>query len=175
MKSYFSLGITLLLACVAVFGYGFLVFAINSSLQEISISKEDVASISARSVFAKNMEVFLQETTTTREELKSFIAKDNDVVSSIELLERAAKREAVEISIATVAVSSQDWKFHEVVNVTFSVEGSFAALTSFASALETLPQVSRITSTTLEAPEEGKEWFGAFTVQFLKTKDVVQP
>ncbi|HEY4473790.1 MAG TPA: hypothetical protein VI957_01340, partial [Candidatus Paceibacterota bacterium] len=93
---------------------------------------------------------------------------DDDIVAVIETIELAAKREKVELSIASVDVETGAWKRHEPVRAVMTAAGSFASLAAFATALETLPRIARVEKFGMETV--GKELFGTFEISFVKEK-----
>lgn len=112
---------------------------------------------------------FLRESAGAHDELASFVIKDTDSIRVISAVEEAAKSQKLKSTIGGVSIVPTDWKYHERVRVVVSARGPFASLVSFTEILESLPEASRVENISLEA-SAGKEWFGTFTVDFIKEK-----
>ena len=163
-----TLSTFLLISMVGV--YSFLFISISADVTEAGIFLEKSESLTKRDAISRSMQVFLNDNATERELIATYVAGENDVVSSIELIEDTAKGERVEISISNVTVVPQEgWNSHEGIEVTFSVSGTFSRITSFTSMLESLPIASRIKGASLEVSSDG-DWFGSYSVLFVKEK-----
>lgn len=112
---------------------------------------------------------FLAESASAQNELANFVIKDADSVRVINAVEDAAKKQKLKATVGAVSIVPADWKYHERVRVVVSARGPFASLVSFTEMLELLPEASRVENVSLEA-SSGKEWFGTFTVDFIKEK-----
>jgi hypothetical protein len=171
MKQLPVLIFALLLAIGAIGGYVFMLNSIQTAVDGIAVARADSEAATEREKLAQTANVFIAETVESRSELDTFVTKDANFVSAIEMMESAGKREKVEVEIGSVSVKKIDAKSHEVAAVILSAKGSFANLAAFASALESLPLSSRVVSVSLEASGENS-WFAAFTLEFVKRKSL---
>ena len=160
--------IALLFCAAAVMGYAFVLGEISFSLSTIATMRGQVAAVERQETHVRTAELFTAETGALQGELDGFIAHDDDIVAVIETIELAAKREKVELSIASVDVETGAWKRHEPVRAVMTAAGSFASLAAFATALETLPRIARVEKFGMETV--GKVWFGTFEISFVKEK-----
>ncbi len=169
MNRFMPLLVSVIVLVAAIAGYVFLSVQIRQAASAASAATENVSATGKQESFQRSIWAFMQDTERERAELATFVAKDNDIVTLIETIENAAKREKVSATIGSVSVSAVDWKYHEPLEVSLSAQGSFAALAAFATDLESLPQASRLSRMTVEASDKNL-WFGTFTVEFVKEK-----
>ncbi len=161
-----------LLACVvAIIGYLFVLGEISLSLSSIATTRGQVERAKQQETESRTAELFSVETKALQKELDDFIAHDADVVVVIETIELAAKRENVEVAIASVNPGSvKAWKYHEPVRAVVTAAGSFTSLAAFVAALETLPRVMHMEQLGMETV--GREWYGTFELSFVKQKAI---
>jgi len=156
-----------------VFGgaYAFVFITIEGYVTRIGNAVQESETLTRRDAMARSTEAFLNSTKKERDTLEQFIVHNNDeVVTAIELLERAAKSRKVALSISSVSiVATPEWSGYERVAVLFSATGPFTNLTRFIATLEALPIASRIESGSLEI-SSGTSWFGSFAITFIKEK-----
>ena len=169
MKNFGPTIAAFLLLVVAMAGYSFLVFEVNRYVGRISVALLGSESLTQRDAQARSIEFFLGDTEELRASLDGFVVRDDNVVSVIELLEDVARKENVSLSIASVSVADAGWSYHERVDVSFSVDGTFVNVTDFIATLEGLPFVARIENGTTGASGDAS-WFGSFMATFVKEK-----
>lgn len=171
MKQLPVLIFAVLIALAAGGGYVFMLTSIQTAVDGIAVARAESQTAEDRERLAQTANVFIQDTAIARDELNTYVTTDADFVSAIETLENAGKREKVEVTIGSVSVKKITAKAHEVATVILSAKGSFSALTAFASALESLPLVSRVGTLSLESSADSG-WFGTFSVDFVKRKSL---
>ena len=169
MKHVFPLIISILLLFAAIGGYWYMTFAISNAIGTIADAKGSIESTREREQMTRTASSFLAETAAERAELDTFIAQNADFVAVIESIEGAAAREKVSATVDSVNVSKTSQKYHEIVAVSVSARGSFGGVLSFASALETLPFASRVTSLSLDSTG-GTGWYLQASMEFVKRK-----
>ena len=167
MKHLFPLIIGILFVAAAAAGYWFMHRNISQGVDEIAAARAEADAAGGREQFARAAGAFLSDTAIEREELNTFVVQDEDFVAAIETIEASAKREKVTATVASVNVNSKTNQFHEVITMTVSARGSFAALTAFAASLESLPFASRVLTLSLEETAE-RVWFLNTSVEFIK-------
>ncbi|MBX9765327.1 hypothetical protein K2X83_01665 [Patescibacteria group bacterium] len=164
---YLIMGLLLLAAAMA--GYWFMHTTISRGVDEIAGARAEAEAASGREQFARAAGAFLSDTALEREELNTFVVQDEDFVAAIETIEASAKREKITVTVGSVEVNTQKNQFHEVITMTVSARGPFAALTAFAASLESLPFASRVLSLSLEESAE-RAWFLNASLEFIKRK-----
>lgn len=170
MKQYITPLVAFFFASLAGAVYFFGVVQIQSAIDRIGTATADAEVLSNKDVALQSARAFLNEVGSLNADLAQFVVLEKNVVQVIELLEDIARDERVTLSIGNVALSGVDaWRSHELINLTFSVEGTFVRMTSFLNTLELLPRAVRLENGTLE--KSGRNaWFGTFTVTFVKEK-----
>ena len=168
MNRFFSFFSALALLIAAVAAFCFLTYEINRHIASTAQGKANLASLSGEQTYEQTVSSFLNDTAAPQAALASFVVSDSDVVSVIDTIEAAAKREKVAVTVDSVSVGQTTWKYHEPLDISLSAQGSFAALAAFATDLESLPQASRLVSVHAEA-SDGKVWFETFKMEFVKT------
>jgi len=153
----------------AVAALAFVLASVGGYIATASEAKAAVTSSSREESYNEAVASFLSDTADERSRLSSFIVNDAGVVAVIQEIDDAAKREKVSVTIDSVAVGASAWNYFDPLDVSVSATGSFAALSAFATDLESLPEASRLVSFHAEAAEN-KAWFGSYRVEFLKTK-----
>lgn len=169
MKYIFPVLAALLFLSAAVGGYWYVHTMMRVSMDAEATARAEGAQAEEREKFARTARTFLDGIRAERTELSSYVATDADFVAIIETIEAAALRERVSVSVGSVSVQPESSKFHERVALELSATGSFANITMFASALETLPFASRVTSVALEQSLD-RTWFSRITMDVLKRK-----
>jgi hypothetical protein len=170
MKQIGILMLALLVALSALGGYAFLMRGITLSIASIGEAKKSVDLVGKRSALARASEQFIVDTEAERKALAGFVVDDQEVVSALETIETVARREKVEASISSVTVEVvPTLKYHEIVNVILSGEGTFTALATLASALEALPFAARLETTAFEHTSS-KTWVGTYSILIVKEK-----
>ncbi len=169
MKKFTPLLIGLILLVGALGCYVYLSMRISGFVTTIGKAKESSFSSDARDQALRRADVLIAETASSNTELATFIVPDSDSVRLIDAIEATAKREGVQATIGSVSVLPASWTYHEPVRVIFSARGSLGALSHFASAIETLPEASRLVTASFEA-SDNKMWFATFAVDFIKEK-----
>ncbi|MBY0539609.1 hypothetical protein K2P56_04240 [Patescibacteria group bacterium] len=169
MKHLIFLVISVIIFLAAVGGYWFMLQNISLGVNQIAAARAEADAANGREQFARAASSFLSDTSLEREELETFVVQDADVVAAIETIEASAKREKITASVSSVNVNTKGQQFHEIVTMTVSARGSFAALNAFASSLESLPFASRILSLSLEESAE-RSWFLSASLEFVKRK-----
>lgn len=163
----------LVLGCICLVVTAGLFLFINARISgfvtTIAKAKEGSFSIDTRDQALKRADILIAETALNRAELATFIVSDSDSVRLIDTIEATAKRERVTATIGSVTVVPTEWTYHELVRVVFSARGSLTAMTRFASAIETLPEASRLANVSFEI-SDANIWFATFTVDFIKEK-----
>ena len=150
--------------------YTFLLIGVDGYVQRMSVALQDSASLTQRDAHARSIETFLNTTAPLRTALAEFVVKDEEVVFAIELLEDISRKEKVALSISSVSISTvPNWNYHERVDVSFSVDGTFGNITDFIATLEAMPFAVRLESGILEASDKAS-WFGSFKATFIKEK-----
>ncbi|MES2134696.1 MAG: hypothetical protein V4449_00430 [Patescibacteria group bacterium] len=158
-----------MLLCVATSGYVFVHVRISGFVATIAKAKEVSFSTDTRDLALRRAGTILAETTSRREELATFVVSDSNSLRIIEAVEATAKRENVKTTIGSVSVLSTTLTYHEPVRVTLSAQGSLGDLVRFASALETLPEASRLVTMSFQV-SDNHLWFGTFVIDFIKEK-----
>jgi hypothetical protein len=169
MKHIVFLIIAGVIFLTAVGGYWFMLQNISVGVNQIAAARSEAEAANGREQFARAASSFLSDTALEREELETFVVQDADVVAAIETIEASAKREKITASVSSVNVNGKGQQFHEIVTMTVSARGSFAALNAFAASLESLPFASRVLSLSLEESAE-RSWFLSANVEFVKRK-----
>ena len=159
--------VLLLLAGIGV--YLFLCVNIAQSVSTAATAQASASGTGEQELFQQSIQTFMQDTVSQRTELSGFVTKDTDVVSLINAIDAAAKREKVSVTIGSVSVLGTEWKYHEPLEVALSAQGSFSALALFATDLESLPTASHLSAMTADA-STNHTWFDTFTVDFVKEK-----
>jgi hypothetical protein len=146
-----------------------LIIGTGSAITTAVSDREQGAAAGQEENASQLVQSFVSQTAPERTELESFVATDASVVSVIQEIEAAAAREGVKVTIGAISVvPDTSWRFHESLNIAVSSTGSFAGVTAFATALESLPHASHVAKMDFEAT--AKEWYGTFTLDFLKEK-----
>jgi hypothetical protein len=162
----FALFVTVLLAG----GFWFMYAHIASGISRAQTAHAQSEALSARDALVRSQQIFLESVSVERDQIASFVASDADVVAVIEIIEDTARQARVSVAISSInTLDGEGWGYHEKVAVNFSASGSFANMTSFMSALETLPTASILESASLEAEAQSR-WFGTFTITFVKNR-----
>lgn len=170
MKNLTPVIAALALSVIIVGGYVFLIFEVNTYVDRISVALQGSESLTQRDAQARSIEAFLNDTAELRASVDQFVVKNENVVSVIELLEDNARRENVSLSISSVSVSDvSGWDHHQRIDVSFSIDGTFANTTDFIATLEALPFAVRVENGTLGV-SGGSSWFGSFMATFVKEK-----
>ena len=170
MKNYIPLIFSsiVLIALIGVYGFMYTSIAAGVERTEIALSQTD--SLGARDALVRSQQIFLEDSLQERTQLEVFVANESQVIEIIEIVEDTADDERVDVAISTVNTVAQDgWQMHEGVVVNFSASGTFSRMMRFIAALESLPIGSRLESASLEVSSDG-EWFGTFSVMFVKIK-----
>lgn len=166
---------TLILGCfclvVIASVFVFINAGISGFVTTIAKAKEGSFSTDARDQALKRADVLITETALNRAELATFVVSDSDSVRLIDTIETTAKREHVTLTIGSVSVVPTEWTYHELVRVVFSARGSLTPMTRFVSAIETLPEASRLVNVSFEVSDTNL-WFATFTVDFIKEKSL---
>ncbi len=160
----------ILFAVITVGGYAYLLQGINASIMAVATIEGDIASAGKRASFADSMQAFLADTASTRAELDTLIVDDDIVAGLIEAIEAEARRDKVVMTVSSITKGTEaGWKKHGVIRVNLTAEGSYQALATFATALESLPVGSHLANLSLQATGEkaGAPWFGEFAVHFV--------
>ncbi len=171
MKNFFLPTVFSLLLLGAVCLYVFLVEDIASSMTAIAAAKESALQVGAEADIAHGTDIFMADTAAEQTELETFVVKDSESVRIVNAIDDAATRAHVTPTIGSVSVLPTSWQYHEPVEVVVSAKGSAAALTSFATLLQSLPEASELKTMSLEA-STNNSWFGKFIVDFVKEKPV---
>jgi len=170
MKNLIPSFLALLLAIVLIGGYGFMYSHVASGIARAQAALEKATTLSTRDALVRSQQVFLENTANERASLNAFVASDEDVVAVIEIIESTARQEKVDVAISSInTVGGDGWGYHEKVAVNFSASGTFRNMMRFMSAVETIPLASKLEQASLEVAT-GSNWFGAFSVTFVKTK-----
>lgn len=169
MTKFLPLAAALLLLFFGITLYVFLCAEISRTVSVAAAARANASGAGQQELFQQSVQSFVNDTAVQRAELATFIAKDTDIVSLIDTIDNAAKREKVSVTIGAVNVVAGSWQHHEPLEVTLSAQGSFAQLAAFATDLESLPMASRLLSMNAEA-SENHLWFDTFVVQFVKEK-----
>lgn len=169
MRKFTALILGLLFLAATIAGYAFVHARISGFVATIAKAKETAFSTDARDQALRRADALITETAAGRAELETFVVPDSDSVRLIDAVEAAAKREGVTVTIGSVAVLPASWTYHEPVRVTLSARGSLSALSRFASALETLPEASRLVTASFEASAD-RQWFATIVIDFIKEK-----
>jgi len=168
MKHATPLIASIILLVAALTAYAFLYIGVDGYVGRIGNALSASETLTRRDAIARSMEQILSDVSAERETLAGFIVGNDDVVTVIELLEDAARQEGVTLSISSVSVGSvSGWSHHERIDVLFSVDGTFADITSFVATLEVLPNAARVESGVLESSGRTR-WFGSFAMTFIK-------
>lgn len=144
---------------------------ISGFVKTIAKAKESSFSTDTRDQALKRADTLIAETALTRAELATFVVSDADSVRLIDTVEATAKRERVTLTVGSVSVVPTEWTYHELVRVVFSARGSLSSMTRFTSAIETLPEASRLRDVSFEISDNNL-WFATFTVDFIKEKSL---
>lgn len=171
MKQLPILILTILIALGASGGYVFMLQTIQTAIDGIAVARAESKTAEEREKLAQTANVFISENALARAEADTYVTSDAEFVSVIEMIEAAGKREKVSVTIGSVNVKKITAKSHDGATMVLSAKGSFAGLAAFASALESIPFASRVTSASLEASTDNS-WFGAFTLEFVKRKSL---
>lgn len=169
MKQYFPLVVSALLAFVLAGGYTFMLMQTDGAIGRIEEALVETDVLARQSASFQSAQAFLADTSDLRVVLDRAVVGRDEIVPVIELLENAARREGVSLSLSNVSVAGEAWQYHERLALSFSAQGTFHEITRFIGALEALPRVARLESGALESAG-GREWFGTFIVSFVKEK-----
>ncbi len=169
MKNIVGAVIGLLFALGAIGGYAYLIYEVHTAMNTGATARAEGVAAEEQDRFASTAQTLLAGLAVEQVELETYVAKDADFVAVIEAIEGAAAREGVKASIGSVNVIAGSSQFHETVTVTASSRGTFKNITSFISALGTLPLASRVSAVALEASGDNS-WFATVTLEVLKRK-----
>ena len=169
MKHLVAPILSCIVLAVAIIGFAFVMLQIGTFGTTIAKAKESERIASLRDQALQSASAFLNDTASDRAELENFVVKNSNSVSFITAIEDAGLREKVIANIGSINLPSTEWKYHEPVQVVVTARGSFAALSQFATALESLPVGSRLLTMSIEA-SANHTWFGTFTLDFVKEK-----
>lgn len=170
MKKFTTLIVAFIFLTVALACFVFMQVRISGFVATLAEARESSFSTEARDQALRRADALIAQTASSNAELAGFVVPDSNSVRIIEAIENTAKRERVTATIGSVSVMPASWTYHEPVRVTFSVRGSLAAITRFASLLETLPEASRLVSASFEV-SDNNAWFATFVVDFIKEKN----
>lgn len=170
MKHLIPLIFSILLFATLFGAYSVMYGRIDANIERSSGALAQTQSLSSKDALVRSQQILLEGTKEERAQLNTYVASENDVVSMIELIERTADSEDVRLSISTVNERAiDDWAYHEGIEIRFSVVGTFREITSLTATLEALPVAVHVQNVSLEAAGGG-EWFGTFSVMFVKMK-----
>lgn len=174
MKRFTPLLFSLALFVVSIAVFVFLSFEISGAVRDASAARVEASSSGTQALYRQSIAGFLSGTESERSTLTAFVPTDQDAPAIIQEIEAAAKQEKVIPAIGSVSVVSTTWKYHEPLEIKLSARGSLAAVTAFATDLESLPQASHLSSFTVQA--SGKQiWFATYVVDFVKVKTPSTP
>lgn len=170
MKHFIPLSLAFLFFALTAGVYVVMYGVIATGVSRTSAALEKTHTLSERDALVRSQQALLENTAEERAVLEAYVAGSDDVVEAIELVEDTAQRARVSLAVSTVTtVEHPGWEYHEELEIHFSASGSFREMMNFIAALEAVPHSSLITSASLEASRED-EWFGAFTMMFVKEK-----
>lgn len=170
MKRLISLIVALLFLTTSVVGYGVLVALVDGAVERIRAALASAEFLTQKDSFLQSAQTLLHNVESVRPPIDEAVIASADVVEVIEILERVADEENVDLSIGNVVTRNvEGWTYHEFVTVTLSVEGSYVAVAGFFHTLEHLPVMTRLEQATLEK-SGSRTWFGSSAVSFVKEK-----
>ena len=161
-----ALAFLFLLASAAVSGY--LYVDIHQSAATISLSRDQIAAITARDTFAKAAAQFLAETSAERSAVQFFVTPSDGTAGAIELIEQAGKLAGVVADVGSATLLPLAESHHEELSISVSTEATFAGAARFGTVLESLPRGAYLKQSTLEATDKG--WYATYVVSLVKQK-----
>jgi len=159
---------TLLLVGTATL-YTLFFFYIQGQIAIAAQARLDASGIEQQDQFQSSVASLLRNTDADRTELSSYVSNDSNIVNVIQSIEDRATLDHVTTKIISVAVGAAKWKYHEPLTITFSAEGTFSALTAFATDMESFPQASHLAKINAQV-STNHLWTATVTLEFLKEK-----
>lgn len=170
MKRLIPLIVALILLIASVAGYGVLVSLVDGAVERIRVALTSAEMLTQKDSFLQSAQTLLHNVESARPPIDSAVIASADVVEVIEILERVASDEKVDLSIGNVVTRGvEGWSHHELVTVSLSVEGSYIAVAGFLNTIEHLPVMTRLEQVTLEK-SGARTWFASSAVSFVKEK-----
>lgn len=161
--------LSLVFLIVAICAYTFLSFETAAAISLASLDRGEATVSSAQGLYAESVLGLLKETAEDRIALAAFVPTDQTAPGIIQELQDAATREKLSATVGSVAVLQSSWNAFEPLEVKLSSRGGLAALVSLATDLESLPQVSHLSSFSVQSTGN-HTWFATYAVDFVKVK-----
>lgn len=162
-KRIFALFFTINLAMICTYGYLFFVMkSKNAKTSELFVASHSRATDKEKN---QGLERMLKDTETERKKLSEYFITKKNAVSFIEQMEKIGKSAHVALSVNSVSDEAKDTG---VINLNFSVMGSFSNIFRFIELVDTVPYKVTIKKMDIQAVNDQKEenlkWSGSFTV-----------
>lgn len=180
MKSSFSTFLLLLFSGVSIFlvagAYGFLYFKILSYQRDLAELQTEVANSFAEERQNKSLGALVRETAEERALIDRHLVSPEGVVAFIEEVENLGRKSGVTLEVRGVDVVAETSGGSVIENLllTLSGGGSYERAARFASLVENIPYVSRVTKFSLERREgttKSPQWDAQLTLQVIKLAD----
>ena len=169
----------LLILCIAVtmVGYFFVIQNVWNKAARVSAYKNDIIFGDQKKQYAENMLRSFEIIQPDIDNLKNFFVKKQGEVEFIELVEKTARGEGLEIEINSVSLDSPvSLTTHrmEYLVLRLEVKGTWSSLWNFSKLVEILPYSVDVNSLALvrTQTEKGKPvvWKGVYNIRVLKQK-----
>ncbi|MBV9349528.1 MAG: hypothetical protein JO026_02145 [Patescibacteria group bacterium] len=174
MTRFLPLIAALCLFAASVALYAGLLFGIRQSISAATLAHASASTTGEQQLFKRRVASFMEQTASVRSSLEGFIATDESVISLINEIDNAGKREHLSITIGSVGTTPSVWKYHEPLEIVVTAQGSFSDIVNFATDLESLPEASRLATFRAESTDK-KDWFATYTVYVAKERSTPQP
>ena len=157
-------------AVLVLTAYWFLVAHILSTVEQESVLADTARTALDKDADARKLDTVLTNTKEDRTALDAFVVSQNGVAELLEQLEKIGAEERAPLSVVSVNLRSKEGvEFHEFIDITFTVRGSFATVGRVLSRIESFPIPVSISRSYLER-ETDNRWVGSFTASVPKIK-----
>ena len=145
----------LITALVSLFLLGILTWRVLVEYDQVSVTRADYADVQSRQKLTAGVRTLARDTEEGREKLAR-VARGQDVVAAIGILEDAARASEVKLSIDAVSAAAAIEE--RAVSIAFSGGGRFSDTMHFVALLETLPFASSVEALELLKEDTGSAW-----------------
>jgi hypothetical protein len=150
--------ITLVLALIAIFGYGYLVHYVRGLTDKTSGAKDAIDRLEVELGRLKSLHNAATNTSDEKDKISSYIVQGGDSVSFITNMENLASSQGVQYAtdkIETKNTPDLDTSNKELLSVTFSVQGNWSAVYKFLRLVESMPYAFILERVTLTTDKSG--------------------
>lgn len=165
--------ISLLVSLLVAVTYSGAVFFLQTLQQKFTKQQEEIARIQTESQELSNLSRLLEETEDEREELRSYVIRQSDIIDFLALIEELGSSHGATVTTASLNVIEGNDSFGEL-HVSIRADGTKSAVLHVLELLETLPyksHVSRASLTETGGQRGTSFWTGTFDVVVAKHKE----